>query len=81
MRSYVRFQSYYWIVLIFSQDSDDEGDPQNDVQKSSSKYERKLGYKKSTPGSKKHIGENQVKDNKMENLLDEVTGKKKKKKK
>lgn len=61
----------------FSQDSDDEGD----VQKSSSKYERKLGYKKSTPGSKKHIGENQVKDNKMEKLLDEVTGKKKKKNK
>ena len=47
------------IILLnyshFFQDSDDEGDPHNDVQKSSFKYERKLGYKKSTPGSKKTL--------------------------
>ncbi|XP_052062783.1 nucleolar protein 9-like [Mytilus californianus] len=58
------------------EDSDDEEEPKT---KKPVLYKRKLGYEQAIPGSKKQSKEYQLKDKKMKHLLDEVTGKKKKK--
>ncbi|XP_071172753.1 nucleolar protein 9-like [Mytilus edulis] len=58
------------------EDSDDEEEAKT---KKPVLYKRKLGYEQTIPGSKKQSKEYQLKDKKMKHLLNEVTGKKKKK--